>query len=123
VLSVVMDRRNRAPDEEQVVSQLERDTWEINSGEQCLASRMQFPLILAWAITVHKSQGMTLDSMQAQLRGCFAEGQTYVALSRARNPDSLFLDYFDESMVFANRRAVEFHQIASRRLLRGFVLK
>lgn len=52
----------------------------------------QFPLALGWAVTIHKSQGLTLDHLTLDLGdGAFAEGQTYVALSRARTLDGITL--------------------------------
>jgi hypothetical protein len=53
---------------------------------------VQFPLAPAWALTIHKAQGMTLDAVEIDLgRGAFAPGQTYVALSRARAMESIRL--------------------------------
>jgi hypothetical protein len=70
---------------------MEPDTWELRDGDKKRASITQIPLRLAWAITVHKSQGMTLDAALIDLRKAFVEGMGYVALSRVRNVESLFL--------------------------------
>ena len=67
------------------------DTWELRDGEQKRASISQVPLRLAWAITIHKSQGMTLDSAKIDLRKAFVEGMGYVALSRVRDINHLYL--------------------------------
>lgn len=67
------------------------DTWEQRDGDKKRASITQVPLRLAWAITVHKSQGMTLDAARIDLGKAFVEGMGYVALSRVKNLRNLYL--------------------------------
>lgn len=70
---------------------MQPDTWELRDGDKKRASITQIPLRLAWAITVHKSQGMTLDAARIDLRKAFVEGMGYVALSRVKNMQNLYL--------------------------------
>ncbi|KKS38304.1 MAG: AAA ATPase [Parcubacteria group bacterium GW2011_GWA2_42_14] len=76
--------------------------WTITDGARVLAKISQIPLRLAWAITVHKSQGMTLDAAVMDLSDAFEYGQGYVALSRVRSLSGLHLLGF-------NGRALEVH--------------
>lgn len=75
------------------------DIWELRDGDKKRAGLSQIPLRLAWAITVHKSQGMTLDAARIDLRRAFVEGMGYVALSRVKSLDGL-------SLVGINRMAL-----------------
>jgi len=71
----------------------------------------QIPLILAWAITIHKSQGVTLDTAEIDVgSGIFECGQTYVALSRVKSLDGLYLTSFDASKIRINKRVQNYYE-------------
>ena len=73
--------------------------------------REQLPLVLAWAVTVHKSQGMTLDRAIVDLTRAFTTGQVYVALSRVRSRAGLWLrGSLSPGAVRADRRVTEFYE-------------
>lgn len=74
----------------------------------------QLPLILAWALTIHKSQGATLDIAEIDAgSGIFECGQTYVALSRVKSLEGLYLTSFDASKIKVSRKVQEFYNSIS----------
>ena len=71
----------------------------------------QIPLILSWAITIHKSQGATMECAEIDIgNDIFACGQTYVALSRVKSLDGLYLKSFNPSKIKLSKKVIAFYQ-------------
>ena len=88
---------------------VERFTWRYDAQDEKSASFSQFPLRLAWAMTIHKAQGLTLDSAFLDIRAAREPGQAYVAVSRVRSLAGLnFKEWFKG--VHVSPEAIEFYQ-------------
>lgn len=93
-----------------ILMDMERKEWQMRESGQVIAGRSQLPLRLAWAITSHKCQGMTLDAIEVFLERCFDYGQTYVALSRARTLEGLYIGSINYDMIRAHPDALKFYE-------------
>jgi len=88
--------------------QVEPFTWQFDSKDKTSATFTQFPLRLSWALTIHKAQGLTLDSALIDVRAAREPGQAYVAASRLRTLAGLHLKGWFTG-VFVSRAAVDFY--------------
>ncbi|MFA6989406.1 MAG: PIF1 family DEAD/DEAH box helicase [Candidatus Gastranaerophilaceae bacterium] len=84
-------------------------TFEYYRDGELVASRDQYPLRLAYGITIHKSQGMTLDELVVDCNKIFECGQAYVALSRIKTIEGLYLRSFHPNKVVVNEEVVNFY--------------
>lgn len=86
-------------------------TIKIPQGEAdlVLAYFNQYPVKLAYAITIHKSQGMSIDYLEVDLKKCFADHMAYVALSRAKNYEGLRVINWEPRAVKCNKAAFNFY--------------
>lgn len=81
---------------------IESHSWELDL-DGSVVTATQYPLIIAYAITVHKSQSITLDSAIMELDNLFCDHQVYTALSRLKSLDGLYLKSFNPSKITVNK--------------------
>lgn len=93
------------------------EKWIIKTPTGNVLQRKQVPLKLAWAFSIHKSQGLTLDCLEMSLAKVFEAGQAYVALSRAQSLDSLRILDFDAKQVFADPNVLQFYRNFRRQIM------
>jgi ATP-dependent exoDNAse (exonuclease V) alpha subunit len=90
---------------------IEETTFTMKDGHgDDVASATNFPINLAWATTIHKSQGCTLDKMAVDLSDLWDAGQAYVALSRVRSPEGLYIMGWDRTSIKSHPAVTEFHR-------------
>ena len=86
------------------------EEWKVeNQNGEITARRVQVPLILAWALSIHKAQGQTLSRVKVDLGKVFERGQAYVALSRATEQKGLQVLRFDQKKVMVHPKVIEFY--------------
>jgi len=103
------------------IIEVSEEVWEhtrytLNAGEEKLEQKVlgrffQYPLRLAWAITIHKSQGLTFDKVMIDAGSSFSSGQVYVALSRCTSLDGIvLLSKIPPTAIFSNEQLIQAHQ-------------
>ncbi|XP_075013152.1 ATP-dependent DNA helicase PIF1 [Calonectris borealis] len=100
-----------------VTQVIKMEKWVFKGPSGFHLSRQQLPLKLAWAISIHKSQGMSLDCVEISLSRVFESGQAYVALSRARSLAGLRVLDFDPKVVRADPSVLQFYKQLRRHQL------
>ena len=87
------------------------EVWELEENDKKILSAKQIPLRVAYAISIHKVQGSTLDYVEIDLSTIFEYGQAYVALSRVKSLDGLSIINIDYDHIKAHPKAVEYYKI------------
>lgn len=95
--------------------ELEKETFEIKDGDgKVIAEVTNFPVMLGWALTIHKSQGASLEFLSVNLANLWETGHAYVALSRATNPSTLYIEDWSPKSIKADSEVIRFYKSFSR---------
>ncbi|XP_061348777.1 ATP-dependent DNA helicase PIF1-like [Gastrolobium bilobum] len=86
------------------------EEWHVMDGDVVVACRKQIPLSLAWAMSIHKCQGMTIDKAYIDLKGTFAPGMVYAAISRVTSLEGLHISGFSPSDIQVDRKVSKFYR-------------
>ena len=93
---------------------IQKRTWSAYDPQdpgKVIAQRVQYPLKLAWAMTIHKCQGQTIKAAEVHLDNAFAPGQQYVALSRVQSKSGLrVVGFKPQAIIEADKRVLEFYE-------------
>ena len=82
----------------------------LDAAGNLTAKIVNFPLTLAWATTIHKAQGASIDRIHVDLENLWEDGHAYVALSRAKSPEGLYIKGWKPSSIRANNAVVDFYK-------------
>jgi len=102
-----------------LIRTIHQDRWRVALGKRS-ATRTQVPLALAWALSIHKAQGMTLSMVKMKLSTVWECGQAYVALSRATSQRGLYLIDYDVYKIRANYEVLRYYKDVLNRQVYAF---
>jgi ATP-dependent exoDNAse (exonuclease V) alpha subunit len=103
-LKVIVDRE---PD---IEVEIYRTNWDIyDSRSKLIATINQIPVVLAWGLTIHKVQGITIGKIIVDFDTIFTQGQAYVALSRCKNAEYLRVINYNPNKIMVDKKALEFY--------------
>lgn len=92
--------------------EIEYNEWKHESDKKNFITKKQIPLKIAWAITIHKSQGMSLDYVSTNIgKSIFEYGQVYVVLSRVRNLEGLTIKEIDYNRIIADPKVIKYYEM------------
>ncbi len=97
-----------------------RESWQyLDENGKVLAEIFQFPIKYAWAITIHKSQGMTIDKAEIDLSNAFGTGMGYVALSRLKTLENINLIGINENALFIDENIIKIDKLFKEKSIKA----